>query len=234
MYCNSAPGHHRAAARRVVTRTVPRGLVRSQLPLKVGDPIQADRIQGAEANVSLMLPQMGYPFVKVGERDILLDDEAQVPTGAYTLPVDTGPRASFGQLRTEGDAVFDIEHLNVFPRFEAGQLYDNRMTDDLRDALVKTAAMRVVALNLAPQPGETDGYSPETHLEVLCAHAPELTVDVVVADESRVLDRHGLMSAVESAGGRLVLAPVSLADGTPRHDPRLLAAVYQDVMRGDR
>jgi translocation and assembly module TamA len=127
-------------------QTIPPDLVRSQLPLKVGDPIQADRIQGAEANVSLMLPQMGYPFVKVGERDILLDDEAQVPTGAYTLPVDTGPRASFGQLRTEGDAVFDIEHLNVFPRFEAGQLYDNRMTDDLRDALVATSLFQSVSI----------------------------------------------------------------------------------------
>ncbi|MBD8470332.1 BamA/TamA family outer membrane protein [Sphingomonas sp. CFBP 8765] len=127
-------------------QTIPPDLVRSQLPLKVGDPIQADRIQGAEANVSLMLPQMGYPFVKVGERDILLDDEAQVPTGAYTLPVDTGPRASFGQLRTEGDAVFDIEHLNVFTRFEAGQLYDNRMTDDLRDALVATSLFQSVSV----------------------------------------------------------------------------------------
>ncbi|WP_244180310.1 BamA/TamA family outer membrane protein [Sphingomonas aerolata] len=127
-------------------QTIPPDLVRSQLPLKVGDSIQADRIQGAEANVSLMLPQMGYPFVKVGERDILLDDEAQAPTGAYTLPVDTGPRASFGQLRTEGDAVFDIEHLNVFPRFEAGQLYDNRMTDDLRDALVATSLFQSVSV----------------------------------------------------------------------------------------
>ncbi|MBD8701022.1 BamA/TamA family outer membrane protein [Sphingomonas sp. CFBP 13714] len=127
-------------------QTIPPDLVRSQLPLKVGDPIQADRIQGAEANVSMMLPQMGYPFVNVGERDILLDDEAQVPTGAYTLPVDTGPRASFGQLRTEGDAVFDIEHLNVFPRFEAGQLYDNRMTDDLRDALVATSLFQSVSV----------------------------------------------------------------------------------------
>ena len=103
---------------------------------------------------------------------------------------------------------------------------------DLRDALVKTAAQRVVALNLAPQPGETEGYSPETHLEVLLAHAPEMTIDVVVADEDRVLDRHGLIGAVESAGGRLVLAPVSLGDGTPRHDPGRLAAVYREIMRG--
>lgn len=124
--------------------TTPPDLVRSQLPLKVGDAIEAERIQGSEANVSLVLPQRGYPFVKVGDRDILLDD--QTPTGAYTLPVDTGPRSSFGQLRTEGDAVFDLDHLNVFPRFKGGELYDNRLADDLRDALVGTALFSTVSV----------------------------------------------------------------------------------------
>ena len=126
--------------------TVPEGLVRRELPIKVGDPIQADRIQGAEANVSLKLPQQGYPFVKVGERDILLEDQSPRAVGAYTLPVDTGPRSSFGQLTTEGDPVFDLKHLNVFPRFKGGELYDNRKTDDLRDALVATSLFRSVSV----------------------------------------------------------------------------------------
>src|SRR3546814_17305484 len=51
--------------------TVPPDLIHTNLPLKAGDPIEADRIQGAEANVSLKLPQMGYQFVKLGPRDIL-------------------------------------------------------------------------------------------------------------------------------------------------------------------
>ena len=124
--------------------TTPPDLVRRELPLKAGDAIQADRIQGAEANVSLTLPQQGYPFVKVGDRDILLDD--QRPTGAYTLPVDTGPRASFGQLVTQGDPVFDLTHLSVFPRFENGELYDARKVDDLRDALVATSLFSTIAV----------------------------------------------------------------------------------------
>lgn len=116
--------------------TVPPDLVRRELPLKVGDPIEAARVQGAEANVALKLPQQGYPFVKVGDRDVLLDEATH--KGDYTLPVDTGPRSSFGALRTEGDPIFDLDHLNVFPRFERGQLYDNRLQDDLREALVAT------------------------------------------------------------------------------------------------
>ncbi|WP_232473862.1 autotransporter assembly complex protein TamA [Sphingomonas sp. MA1305] len=125
---------------------VPADLITHNLPLKVGDPIEAARIEGAEANVSLVLPQQGYPFVKVGERDILLDDVADQATGAYTLPVDSGPRSSFGQLTTKGDAVFDLDHLNVFPRFDQGDLYDARKTDDLRDALVATGLFRGIAV----------------------------------------------------------------------------------------
>ncbi len=129
-------------------------------------------------------------------------------------------------------AVLDADVVVLGPGSWLTSVITHLLVPELREALVKTPAQVVVALNLAPQPGETEGYSPETHLEVLLAHAPELSVDVVVADEARVLDRHGLMEAVESAGGRLVLAPVSLADGTPRHDPDRLAAVYRDILKG--
>ena len=124
----------------------PPDLLRKALPLKVGDAIDAGRIIAAEANVSLMLPQNGYPFVEVGDRDVLLDDVGPKPTGAYTLPVDTGPRSSFGGLQTTGDAVFGLDHLEVFPRFDRGDLYDIRRTDDLREALVATGLFSSVSV----------------------------------------------------------------------------------------
>ena len=106
------------------------------------------------------------------------------------------------------------------------------LVPELRAALVTTSAQRVVVLNLAPQAGETDGFSPEAHLEVLTSYAPDLVADVVLADVDAVLDSRGLMSSVESAGGRLLLAPVALGDGTPRHDPAKLAAAYLTIMTG--
>jgi uncharacterized cofD-like protein len=105
------------------------------------------------------------------------------------------------------------------------------LVPDLREAVVGTAARRLVVLNLEAQRGETDGFSPEAYLEVLAAHAPELVPDVVLADPEAVLDTRGLMAAVEAAGGRLELAPVALGDGTPRHDPARLAAAYTGVMQ---
>lgn len=141
---------------------VPEDLLRRNLPLRVGDPIEAARIQGAEANVSLVLPQQGYPFVKVGERDILLEDQAPDPVGAYTLPVDTGPRSSFGRITTSGDPVFGLDHLNIFPRYKEGQLYDARLTDDLRDALVATGLFQSVAV----EPQRTGRAGPDGTEEI--------------------------------------------------------------------
>jgi uncharacterized cofD-like protein len=104
------------------------------------------------------------------------------------------------------------------------------LVPDLRDALVASAACRLVTVNLAPQPGETDGWSPEAHLDALLAHAPDLVPDVVLADRDAVLDSRGLMSSVRALGGRLVLAPVALGDGTPRHDPVRLSKAYGQVL----
>jgi len=105
------------------------------------------------------------------------------------------------------------------------------MVRSLRGALVSTDARVVVVLNLAEQAGETPGFGPADHLAVLAAHAPDLKVHAVLADESMEgLDE--LAEAVEAYGAELVVADVALADGTPRHDPEKLAAAYARIMAG--
>src|SRR3546814_6838394 len=115
----------------------PPGLARDNLNLSTGDPIIAARVLAAEANVKLVMPQQGYPFAEIGQRDILLD--SQTGTGDYTLPVETGPRSRFGGFTTTGDLVFTPEHLDVLARFHRGELYDRRQVDDLPQALVPPA-----------------------------------------------------------------------------------------------
>lgn len=125
--------------------TVPPGLLDRELNLNPGDPIQADRVLGAEANVSLRMPQQGYPFIELGQRDIVLDDATQ--TGDYTLPVTLGPRASFGQIQTTGQRqVFTPEHIDIFRRYREGQVYDSRRVDDLRQALIATGLFSTVSV----------------------------------------------------------------------------------------
>ena len=126
-------------------------------------------------------------------------------------------------------AVLDADVVVLGPGSWYTSVLTHLLVPDLRAALAKTAATRIVALNLAPQAGETDGFSPEAHLDVLAGHAPELQVDVVLADREAVLDPRGLMGAVASTGGRLVLASVALGDGTPRHHPLRLAQAYSTI-----
>ncbi|TFV65908.1 UNVERIFIED_ORG: uridine diphosphate-N-acetylglucosamine-binding protein YvcK [Bacillus sp. AZ43] len=102
----------------------------------------------------------------------------------------------------------------------------------LRAALAATQARVVVVLNLVPQPGETDGFSPEEHLNVLQAHLGGVALHTVIADADSVVDRRGLLSAVRACGAELVLAPVAELDGAPRHDPVRLSAALASVVGG--
>jgi uncharacterized cofD-like protein len=103
----------------------------------------------------------------------------------------------------------------------------------LAGALLSTPARRVVALNLVPQAGETDGFSPHRHLEVLAEHAPGLTVDVVLADRRAA---GGYAAELEKAagllGGRLVMADLAMRDGS-HHDPRRLAGAFAEIFEGE-
>jgi uncharacterized cofD-like protein len=103
----------------------------------------------------------------------------------------------------------------------------------LRDALIDTAARRIVVLNIAPEPGETAGFSPEQHLAVLCEHAPALRVDAVLADIDAVPVPDRLQSAAAAIlhpGGHLHLAPVAASPIEPTHDPAALAAAIAAVV----
>ncbi|HWE98195.1 MAG TPA: BamA/TamA family outer membrane protein, partial [Caulobacteraceae bacterium] len=124
--------------------TRPPGLPREALPLKKGDVIVAPAVEAAEATVRLRLPQEGYPFLKVGQRDIVLDGASH--TGDYTLPVDPGARSVFGRLEIAGKPVLPQKALDVMPRFRRGELYDSRLVDDLRRALVATGLYATVGV----------------------------------------------------------------------------------------
>jgi uncharacterized cofD-like protein len=108
------------------------------------------------------------------------------------------------------------------------------LVPELAAALVGTRARRLVALNLAPQPGETAGFSPHTHLEVLAEHAPDLSIDVVLADRAAVgAATAELEKAAALLGARLVLADLAVGDGTPRHDPLRLAGAFAQIFEGE-
>jgi uncharacterized cofD-like protein len=104
----------------------------------------------------------------------------------------------------------------------------------LASALVSTQALRVLILNLAPQPGETAGFSPEQHLTVLCDHAPPgFTVHAVLADVDAVVAPARLHRCAAALGGHAYLDRVAEDGSTDRHDPVALAAALRRILMDD-
>src|SRR3954468_4619233 len=104
------------------------------------------------------------------------------------------------------------------------------LVPELRSALCETPARRLVTLNVGTADRETGGYRPADLLAALGSHAPDLRVDVVLADPQGAGDRPTLERASAALGAQLVVSPVGSSPDPAVHDPLRLAAAYRDVL----
>jgi uncharacterized cofD-like protein len=124
-------------------------------------------------------------------------------------------------------AVLDADWVVFGPGSWFSSVLPHLLVPSLATALKLSQARKLVALNLVPQPGETDGFSPHRHLEVLADHAPSLSFDVVLADSAAVAGaEQELAKGADLLRASLLLADVAADDGA-RHDPVRLAAAFR-------
>ena len=188
-----------------------------------------------------VLPMAAVPLDIVAEvvgADPARPDEVTVVQGQAACATTPGQVRSITLLPPDPPAVpaavravLDADWVVFGPGSWFTSVLPHLLVPELATALHVTAARRMVVLNLAPQPGETEGFSPHKHLEVLVGHAPALTVDVVLADTKAAGTGNlaDLEKAASVLGARLVMADVAAADGTPRHEPKLLAGAYAQI-----
>jgi uncharacterized cofD-like protein len=208
---------------------------------QLGDPVAAlewvGRLLGAHGRV---LPMSAVPLeltASVRGHDPDAPDEITTVRGQATVALTPGEVQEVQLVPSDPpavpeavQAVLDADWVVLGPGSWFSSVMPHLLVPDLVCALMETRARKVLTLNLAPQPGETDGFSPQRHLEVLARHAPKLTIDVVLADEAAVPDRESLAEAAERLSGTVELARVAAPDG-PRHDPEQLAAAYDRIFR---
>lgn len=201
----------------------------------LGDPVAGldwvGRLLGARGRV---LPMASVPLDIVAR--VELDGVISTVRGQVACALTPGrvqaislvpenPPASQEAVR----AVLDADWVVFGPGSWFTSVLPHLKVPELAEALHLTKARRLVTLNLAPQPGETDDFSPQQHLEVLRQHAPDLTVDVVLADTGVVDDLDALEKSAAALGGQVITACVAAEDGSPRHDPRRLASVLDEI-----
>lgn len=213
----------------------------------LGDPVAAldelSRLLGVRGRV---LPMSCEPLDIAAQVTGLVDDD---PHTAHRIRGQVAVASTPGRVRRVWlqperpvacpeavRAVLDADVLLLGPGSWFTSVLPHLLVPQLREAVMNTAARRVVVLNLAPEPGETAGFSPEQHLAVLSQHAPGLRVHAVLADVAAVPVPHLLQRAAQDVlvpGGRVHLAPVAAADpAVPRHDPAALAVALRSVLLG--
>lgn len=211
----------------------------------LGDPVQGlewvGRLLGAHGRV---LPMASVPLDLAAE---VVGVDPDFPDRITTVRGQVACATTTGQVRsmslapadppacTEAvQAVAEADWVVLGPGSWFTSVIPHLLVPELAGALVATPARRLVTLNLAPQPGETEGFSPHAHLEVLASHAPDLAVDVVLADRAAVRGTtRELRRAADRLGGRLVLADMAMAGRPDRHDPRRLAGAFARIFEGE-
>lgn len=131
------------------------------------------------------------------------------------------------------DAVREADVVVLGPGSWFTSVIPHLLLHELGHALASTAATIVITLNLVPQVGETDGYSPVDLLQTLNAHAQRyggLRIDAIVADTCAVLDPKELADFARTAGARLVVSKLAAIDSVERHDPQLLSAAFRQAL----
>ena len=138
--------------------------------VKVGDTVDADRVNTAVLAYRARLGHDGFPFAKVADPEVTVDHadgEARL-----TLSVTLGAPARFGKIVSTGKRpVFSASHIADIARFHPGQPYDAARLDDLRRALIQTSLVSVATVT--PVESGTPGV---VDIAVQTERAPPRTV----------------------------------------------------------
>lgn len=126
-------------------------------------------------------------------------------------------------------SIMEADYLIFGPGSWFTSVVPHLLVPELVSAILETKAKRICLLNLRTY-GETSGFTPTRHIEVLADHCPQLTLSTVIADPRFAEGDPHLRRMVESMRGELMIAEVGMRDGSPRHDPFLLAATLAVVM----
>lgn len=206
----------------------------------------ADPVSGLDMVASLLhvqgrvLPMAAVPLVI--EADVLgadpeQPDELVVVVGQEAVALASGEINKVRLVPADPPAVPEAleaiqraDYLILGPGSWYSSVVPHLLVPELAKAISDSPAGRVLTLNLVATRDETPAYTASRHIEALAEQSGDLRLDVVLADPSFAAGDPHLAAYVSSMGAELVIAPVRMRDGSARHDPRLLAAAYAEII----
>jgi uncharacterized cofD-like protein len=118
---------------------------------------------------------------------------------------------------------------------------------DLADAVGRSGARVVLAVNLMAEPGETEGYRASDMVRAILRHAPQVRIDTVLIhgapiprDRLAPYERRGVapipgdLEALNALGCRVIARDLLAAGPLIRHDPARIARALLDLIEAPR
>jgi uncharacterized cofD-like protein len=131
-------------------------------------------------------------------------------------------------------AISSADLITIGPGSWISSVLPHLLVPAQRDAIVNSKAKKVVLLNLDANVYATGdeyaGHSAVEHLQLLHKYVPDLKVDYVVADFDVISDHSDLEKIVNSMGGELISAELSMGPGSSSHDVRKLTPVLAHII----
>ena len=207
---------------------------------RLGDPVAGLDMVAQLLNArGRVLPMAAVPLeieAEVIGLDPLLPDEISFVRGQAQVAKTTAEVRSVHLYPTDPPAcseslavIGDADWIILGPGSWFTSVIPHLLVPQLARAILDTPAKRLLTLNLEPA-GETAGFSPARHVELLAEHAPDIRLDAVLADRRFARQDRHLQAFAESLGAELVVADLGARDGSPRHDTYRLAAAYAEIM----
>lgn len=148
------------------------------------------------------------------------------------------------QVTASKEAIKAIQEADYIV-YGIGSLYtsiiSNLIIPEIRDAILGSKAKKIYFCNAMSQPGETDGYALEDHVNAILKHSNEKAIDIVVASND-VLSQETLKCYEEKGSIPVTIKEDTHAyqleqkellkfdDGFIRHDSLKLKEAFEDLM----
>lgn len=121
----------------------------------------------------------------------------------------SGTRKAVRNLRLEPEkclplpqamrALRNADVITVGPGSLYTSILPNLLVSQVAKVIGESKATKVYVSNLMTQPGETDGYTAQQHLEEVKKYAPEIHFDFVVVNDRRISEHQAQLYAAEDA-----------------------------------
>ena len=131
------------------------------------------------------------------------------------------------------EAIADAEWITMGPGSWFSSVIPHLLVPAQRDAIVASAAKKILLLNLDTSDksaGEYAGYSPLEHLHILSTYAPGLHFDCIVIDSSAE-GQSELQGHLSTIGSQLVTADLRSIGAPLHHDVKKLGQLFSHIDR---